>query len=174
MTVGSSVSDFAFNSERKCHTHLSWMRSASRSSSLSSYRTYYEILFLTSSTSVDLRRWNSPRWSRLFSFSSIAVCLDTSATRSSASVWESLVHTSPTLALRYHLFSGAHDGLSEGRFHLVDIASAKGVRPEAVPSSQSHRLPFFGGHDRSSNAAGRWGIGWRDGWRCIVTFRTNL
>ena len=72
MTVGSSSSDFAFNSERKCCTHLLWMRSASRSSSPCSSRMYCELTFLTSSTYVNLRRWNSPRWSRLCSFSSIS------------------------------------------------------------------------------------------------------
>ena len=46
----------------------------------------------------------------------------------------------PTLALRYHLFSGPHDGLSENRFHLVDTASARGIHPEEVPNSVGYLL----------------------------------
>ena len=45
------------------------------------------------------------------------------------------------LALRYHLFSGPHDGLSEGRFHLVDTASARVIHPEEVSNSVAYLLP---------------------------------
>ena len=57
---GELLRDADLNSEPKCRTHLSRMRAASRSSSPCSSRMYCELTFLTSSTCMDLRRWNSP------------------------------------------------------------------------------------------------------------------
>ena len=51
---GSSVSDFAFSSERKNRTHLSRIRPLSHSSLSSSSRAYCDSTFLVSSNSADL------------------------------------------------------------------------------------------------------------------------
>ena len=57
---GSSMSDFAFSSEGKHRTHLSWIRLLSSRSLPSSSRTYYDSNVFVSSSCIDLIFWKDP------------------------------------------------------------------------------------------------------------------
>ena len=59
---GSSISDFAFISERKNRTHLSQIRPLSRSSLPSSSRTHCDSTFFVSPSCNDLMFWKNPCW----------------------------------------------------------------------------------------------------------------
>ena len=57
------MSDFAFSSERKNRTDLSWIRPLSRSSLPSSSRTHCDSTFFVPSSCTDLMFWKNPYWS---------------------------------------------------------------------------------------------------------------
>ena len=57
---GSSVSDFAFSSERKNRTHLLRIRTLSRSNFPSSSRMYCDLIFFASSNCAGLMFWKNP------------------------------------------------------------------------------------------------------------------
>ena len=72
---GSSMTDFAFSSERKNRTHLSRIRPVSFSSHPSSIRTYCDSTFFVSPSYTDLMFWKNPSWSPIRNcFSNSTTC----------------------------------------------------------------------------------------------------
>ena len=65
---GSSMSGFAFSSERKNHTHLSRIRPLTPTSVPPSSRTHCDSTFFVSSSCTDLMFWKNPCWSPMRNF----------------------------------------------------------------------------------------------------------